>query len=300
MRRCVLLFLFAASIACPALAQLSEAQEKQRDQAYALANSGQRAEAEKILKTLLDSAPNDGGLLFQRYGYALYLDAAGEVDVPKANRLRKGARAYLVRAQQTRLDQPLIGQLLAQIATDGSVATKQYSKTPRPTGPCTRGKSPFSTGISPPPWPAMAGRALELDGTIYDAALFTGDAYFTQGNNQAAIDWFAKAIAIDPQRETAYRYSGDALVRLGEPSTGPATNISRRLWQNPMGNGLTWRTLNDWASHNQLEWVHPARGIPRATLTIKNGKVELGVDPGAGTLGVGYGVILAAWRPRRL
>jgi tetratricopeptide (TPR) repeat protein len=69
-------------------------------------------------------------------------------------------------------------------------------------------------------------QAAALDPAWYDAALYAGDTYFRLKNGPDAGIWFAKAIAIDPDRETAYRYWGDALFQTGDPM-GPA----RSLWK---------------------------------------------------------------------
>ena len=51
-------------------------------------------------------------------------------------------------------------------------------------------------------------RALDLDPKTYSAALFTGDVYFNMNQMDKAGEWFARAIAIDPDQEAAYRYLG--------------------------------------------------------------------------------------------
>src|SRR5437870_12981413 len=64
-------------------------------------------------------------------------------------------------------------------------------------------------------------RALESDPNLYDAALYAGDSEFRKAKNStdpqfrndhfnAAGVWFAKAIAINPDRPTAYQFWGDA------------------------------------------------------------------------------------------
>ncbi|HEY6846355.1 MAG TPA: hypothetical protein VI320_09105 [Terracidiphilus sp.] len=59
-------------------------------------------------------------------------------------------------------------------------------------------------------------QAAGLDSNWYSPALFAGDTYFRMKDGLNAGIWFAKAIAIDPSRETAYRYWGDALFRAGD------------------------------------------------------------------------------------
>jgi tetratricopeptide (TPR) repeat protein len=59
-------------------------------------------------------------------------------------------------------------------------------------------------------------QAAGLDSNWYSPALFAGDTDCRMKDGLNAGSWFAKAIAIDPSRETAYRYWGDALFRAGD------------------------------------------------------------------------------------
>lgn len=51
--------------------------------------------------------------------------------------------------------------------------------------------------------------------------------------SQASI-WFAKAIAIDPDRETAYRYWGDTLFQAGD-QTGAREKLVEAVVAEPYG-----------------------------------------------------------------
>jgi tetratricopeptide (TPR) repeat protein len=53
---------------------------------------------------------------------------------------------------------------------------------------------------------------LELDSKNYDATVYVGDVYFSERAYNSAGEWFAKAVKLDPNKETAYRYWGDALA----------------------------------------------------------------------------------------
>jgi tetratricopeptide (TPR) repeat protein len=57
---------------------------------------------------------------------------------------------------------------------------------------------------------------LELDPKNYDATVYVGDVYFTERAFNSAGEWFDKAIKLDPDKETAYRYWGDALGESGK------------------------------------------------------------------------------------
>ena len=49
--------------------------------------------------------------------------------------------------------------------------------------------------------------AANADPKLYQAPLFAGDTAFVQHDLKTAAVWFARAIAIDPDRETAYRFA---------------------------------------------------------------------------------------------
>src|SRR5438270_2961536 len=66
---------------------------------------------------------------------------------------------------------------------------------------------------------ALYKEAAEADPKLYEAALFAGSTEFKMKNYDEACTWYAKAIAINPDRETAYRIWGDALMQKGEQKT---------------------------------------------------------------------------------
>ena len=53
---------------------------------------------------------------------------------------------------------------------------------------------------------ALYKQASETDPKLYEAPLFAGDAEYKLNHYDAAGAWYAKAIVINPDRETAYRY----------------------------------------------------------------------------------------------
>ena len=93
------------------------------------------------------------------------------------------------------------------------------------------------------------------DASSYEARLFAGDVYFVMKKLGPAAQWFQQAIAVDPDRETAYRYWGDALMQFNQPEAARqkfidavvAEPYSRRAW---MG-------LQQWADRTGHELAHP-------------------------------------------
>ena len=122
----------------------------------------------------------------------------------------QGDPAYRQRARQLLLD--------AKAAGDNSnflqIMLEKLSApaAPAPTSPPSpgmealkRAEKAFSTGDLPT---ALKGyeEAMAADPKMYEAPLFAGDTEFKQGNYVEADQWYARAVAINPDRETAYRY----------------------------------------------------------------------------------------------
>jgi tetratricopeptide (TPR) repeat protein len=134
------------------------------------------------------------------------------------------------------------------------------------------GETAFSHGD----WVLAASKYTEAataDPTWYDAALFTGDAYFRGKDAANAGVWFAKAIAIDPDRETAYRYWGDALFHAGNRD-GAREKFVQAVVAEPYGIPATTE-LGQWAKTTGHQLVRP--NIVRPEFTTPDGK--LAVDP---------------------
>jgi tetratricopeptide (TPR) repeat protein len=98
--------------------------------------------------------------------------------------------------------------------------------------------------------------------------------YFRQQNMKDAAEWFGKAIEVDPNRETAYRYWGDALVAAGDPDAAlpkfidavVAEPYSRKAWQG----------LSQWAQHKGTRMEPPHISVPPAPTLQENGTEKPG------------------------
>jgi hypothetical protein len=88
--------------------------------------------------------------------------------------------------------------------------------------------------------------AAEADPKLYEAALYAGDTARIQKDLKTAAVWFARAIAINPDRETAYRYWGTAIFTLaGDPAAAREKYIDA-LVAEPY-NKLAWQGIRKWA-----------------------------------------------------
>src|SRR5207245_11586774 len=86
---------------------------------------------------------------------------------------------------------------------------------------------------------------LEIDPKNYDATVYVGDAYFSEHAYNSAGEWFAKAIKLDPDKETAYRYWADALAASGKNDEARRKYIEAILAQ-PYTR-TPWLALRQWS-----------------------------------------------------
>jgi tetratricopeptide (TPR) repeat protein len=98
---------------------------------------------------------------------------------------------------------------------------------------------------------ARAGylHVLELDPKNYDATVYVGDAYFSEHAYNSAGEWFAKAIKLDPDKETAYRYWADALAESGKNDEARRKYIEAILAQ-PYTR-TPWLALRQWSDRTK-------------------------------------------------
>ncbi len=142
-------------------------------------------------------------------------------------------------------------------------------------------------------------RVLALDPTNYDAALFIGDVYFKQHIYGSAGEWFSRAIQSDANRETAYRYWGDALAAMSKDNDARGKFIDAIVAE-PY-NRLSWTGLTNWLQRNKLE-LNNVRLKDRVAVTVKDGKninitldTSLGKDDPNTLAWTTYGLGRASW-----
>lgn len=264
-------------------------------QANALNQSGKHAEAAALYKSLLKERPKDGGLNFN-YAYALYLQSlsSSEFAGKKGDKLRKKALPYLKIAKESDLPNPLVGQMLAQIKSDGSIERPKYSNVPEADAAMHEGEAAFSRRELDAALAAYQ-RALKADPTLYRAALFSGDSYYYAGKLDEAIAWFRRATEIDPNQETAYRYWGDALAKQGKIREA-LVQMSEAFVADPFG-GLAWQTLKAVAEPAGRLRSNPPLKMPAARIewNDKETKISLGLGDKFTPFDLAYGVSRAAW-----
>jgi tetratricopeptide (TPR) repeat protein len=121
-------------------------------------------------------------------------------------------------------------------------------------------------------------RALELEPGNYSAVLFIGNTYDRQNDFAKAAGWYERAIRLDSNVETAYRYYADMLAKKGDMSKARTMLILAAVAE-PY-NRIVWRELNAWATLNHT----------RIT------EVFVGVQADPSVIGRGYREVRTAWQ----
>jgi tetratricopeptide (TPR) repeat protein len=207
-------------------------------------------------------------------GVSLLSRADTQTDPEKKKADRLHARAELLRAKELGDNSDLCKVLLAGIPEDGSETT--FSDNNEVEAAMGRGEAAFAKAD----WEAAIkeySRALELDPTLYLAAVNIGDTYFRLKNFSAAGEWFSRAIQIDPNREVAYRYWADGLMADGKMKEARDKFI-QGLVAFPYTK-TSWVGLNGWLSRNHLAYNKISIQVPQGPTTDAKGGTVINIDP---------------------
>jgi tetratricopeptide (TPR) repeat protein len=275
---CVATVVFASTIA----AQAQDPAERQR--AIDTYESQNMIAALPLLEKVVVAYPNDPAIL-SRLGFALYANSIDQKDLAARQKMRDRARAVLMKSQSLGDDSNLTKMALDGLsAPDASQVP--FSQIQAAEAAIREGEAAFVRGDMDKAIAAYK-RALEFDPNLYDAALYAGDAEFKKGYTStdpqfrndhfnAAGVWFAKAIAINPNRETAYRYWGDALNAQGKANEA-CEKFVEAIIAEPY-NRSPYVGLQQWAQAHKVPVGHP-RIVPPNSTTTQGQTTTLNIDP---------------------
>ena len=148
-------------------------------------------------------------------------------------------------------------------------------------------------------------QALEADPKSYHAALFSGDIYLQKQDFAQAEIWYQKAIAIDPNRETAYRYSATPLMKQRKLEAARDRYIEAFITE-PY-NRFAVAGLIQWGNATQTQLGHPKIDIPTNVTFDEKGDAKIDLDANAllnnkddGSFAwISYGVTRSQWRKEK-
>ena len=260
-------------------------------QAYTLSHDHKFAAAAKIYAKWLKTHPDDPDVLF-RAGYNQSLQASAESDRVRSAVLAKQAYEYLTRAKKSGSDDPLLATLLASFDAKGHQITSTFSADPEAQALVHRGEQAFAKGNLDDAR-VLYLQALEHDPKNAAATLFIGDIAFNQGDYLAAIDWFNKASALQPNLETPYRYCGDAYSKLDRNDEALGKYVDAFVAE-PYSR-LPFEMLKRWAAQNRARINRPPFQMPAVSVELQNGKPSIEIDPAAGPVVLLYALARVNW-----
>jgi tetratricopeptide (TPR) repeat protein len=122
--------------------------------------------------------------------------------------------------------------------------------------------------------------AAEADPHLYEAPLYAGDTAYTQHDLATAAHWFARAIDVDRNRETAYRYWGDAILRYGNDPEAAREKFIDAIVAEPY-NKFAWQGLQQWAVREKAVIMAPKIDRPAGPDVDpgKPGNITININP---------------------
>ncbi len=300
-----LAFVAMMVIAAGAFARPQDPGERQK--AIDLYESNNFTAALPLLEKVAAANPNDFVIL-SKLGFALYATTAAEKDPVSRQKLRDRAKATLLRSRSlgdnSNLTTMVIDALSSPDPTEVPFSNIQAAEAAIREGEAAFVKGELDKAL------AAYKRALDSDPHLYDAALYAGDVEFKKGSNSTdakyrsdhfdnAGTWFAKAIAIDANRETAYRYWGDALDAQGKTDLARDKFVDAIIAE-PYGR-RAYVGLTQWGDRHKVTLGHPRIDPPNSTAT-QDGKTTLSIDPKTLNSNDGsnewlmYGLTRIAWK----
>src|SRR5260370_17399817 len=239
-----------------ALAQSSEADDRSR--ALRLCEENKFVEALPILERLNAANPDDPVLL-ERLAQALVAYSITLPDPAKRKDALLGVRQLVLHAKALGDDSNIVQLLIDKIPLDGNMDLGAFSNRKEADEALTQGDQAFARGDFPN---AIEGynRPLNLYPNLYQAPLFLGDVYYKMNQPDEAGKSYAAAIKMFPDRETAYRYWGDVLVKSGKMAQARSVLIDAIVAE-PY-NRSTWKGIGQWAQATGVKVAHPAMRVP--------------------------------------
>jgi tetratricopeptide (TPR) repeat protein len=263
-------------------AQTQNPAERQR--AIDVYESQNMVAALPLLEKVALAYPNDT-MILSRLGFALYANSTDEKDPVKRQQMRERARTVLLKSQSLG-DTGNLTQMTIGVLSNPDGTQIPFSQIKVAESAMREGESAFTRGEMDKAITAYK-HAIEADPTLYEAALYIGDAYFKKGmlattpqERNAGFDtagiWFARAISIDANRETAYRYWGDTLEAQGRSIEAREKFVEAIVAEPYTRNPYVG--LTQWAQRHGARLGHPKIVPPNSTST-EGQNTTLNIDP---------------------
>jgi tetratricopeptide (TPR) repeat protein len=274
------------------------AQEDEAAKANALWSEGKRLDALPLYEDLARDHPKEW-MYQERLAVALGVKAEMTTDAAEVKALLTRERDAAKRAVELG-DPNYFMQLTAQLDPNAPLAAAPGNPAQALQQEAEKafGTGDYATAL------AKYSAAADADPKLYEAPLYAGDTAYSQKDLKTAARWFARAISVDPNRETAYRYWGDALMRIGHDPAAAKEKYIDAIVAEPY-NRLAWQGIQQWAQAEKAVILAPkidrpagpvvdAQNPKNMTINIDPGMTDEKKNPG-GYAWLGYGMARAAF-----
>ena len=249
------------------------AQKSERDSAFALVDQGRTTEALPLLEKLVAQNPDDIEA-HQRLGLSLLKVSGLLTDAAARKQQRVRARGEFEKAAQLGTTSTQILGLLRTIPADGG-ADPTYSSNAAADEVMQKAEAAFSAGDNRLAF-TLYQQALALDPNSYSAALFSGDTYVHSPNFDSAYVWYARATQIDADRETAWRYWSDVLLKHDKLDEARDKAVEAMIAE-PYKR-LSMAALNEWASKTKTAVNFPRIDLAPGTAAVPSTPARAAYD----------------------
>lgn len=251
------------------------APDPERARAFQLFDESKFIEALPLLERLNEAHPDDPAIL-EKLGFSLLASTRTVKDQGQRRLLISRSREALLRSQQLGNNSNLLKSALEAVAVaDGGKPA--FSSKSEADAAMHEGEEAYVKGDLDKA-AASYERALKLDPQLYEAALFAGDMYFKKKEWDRAGEWFAKAVQINSNRETAYRYWGDVLMMGQGKREDSRQKFADAIVAEPY-NRRAWVGLLQWGEQYKVQLSHPRIEPPTGVSPLKDNKMTITIDP---------------------
>ena len=252
---------------------------------------GEALNALPLFESLSEKNPDDAfiqGLLSQ----CLWLKSGTNISPEDSLSLMQRAGKAAKHAWQLGDGTPATQSMLAKLSVP-NLAPRKFSENPEADKSMKTGEEALGTGNLDGAIAAYSA-ALQIDPKLYTAADYIGDMYMRKNDPERAIEWFAKAVAINPRDPTAYRNWGDELLITGHVEEA-RPKLIEALVTLPIPD--CWTSLARWANKANYRIAPPRIDRPvlnsttQASATPSNEPADDGRSAWAN-----YSRVRASWR----
>jgi hypothetical protein len=254
----------------------ASAQQDEAAKANALFTAGKRIDALPLYEDLAKAHPNEQ-MYAERLADCLGAQAMQLSDPAQIKAIRIRERDAAKRAVELGDTLEYI-RMLANLDPDaplfGAIVSPGKALLAKAEKAFTAGDFPLAL--------AKYTAAAEADPKLYEAPLYAGDTAYVQKDLPTAAKWFARAIAVNPDRETAYRYWGDAILKLSSDPVAAKVKFIDAIVAEPY-NKLAWQGLKQWAQAEKAVLLAPKieRPAPPVVDAKKPNNINITLDADA-------------------